>query len=57
MHYSLIITERADELLDECLNYLWNSLKNEQAAKHFLDGIDKLFDRLEDNPSFGFVSR
>ncbi|MDL2295455.1 type II toxin-antitoxin system RelE/ParE family toxin [Lachnospiraceae bacterium OttesenSCG-928-E19] len=50
MHYNLIITERADELLDERLDYLVNRLKNEQAAKHLLDGMDKLYDRFEDNP-------
>lgn len=50
MHYNLIITERAEELIDERLNYLVHKLKNEQAARHLLDGIDKIYDRLEDNP-------
>lgn len=50
MHYKLIITDRADELIDERVNHLINRLKNQQAAGHLLDGIDKLYDRLEDNP-------
>lgn len=50
MHYKLIITDRADELIDERVNHLVNRLKNQQAATHLLVGIDKLYDRLEDNP-------
>lgn len=50
MAYNLIITERADELLDSCVNYMIYKLKNRQAAKHFLDEIEKIYTRLEDNP-------
>lgn len=50
MHYDLIITNRAEELIDEHLNYLIYRLKNNQAAKHLLDGMERLYDRLEDNP-------
>lgn len=50
MHYNLIITERAEELIDERLNYLVHGLKKEQAARHLLDEIDNLYDGLEDNP-------
>ena len=50
MRYNLIITERADELLGDCLDYLIDQLRNEQAAKHLLDGMNKVYDRLEDNP-------
>lgn len=50
MHYNLVITDRAEELIDEHLNHLVHRLKNEQAARHLLDGIEKLYDRLEDNP-------
>lgn len=50
MNYNLIITNRAEELIDERLNYLIYRLKNNQAAKHLLDEIEKLYDRLEDNP-------
>lgn len=50
MAYNLIVTERADELLDKILNYLIYQLKNEQAAKHLLDEIQHIYDRLEENP-------
>ena len=50
MHYKLIVTDRAGELVDECVNHLVNRLKNQQAAVHLLDGIDNLYDRLEENP-------
>ncbi|CUX14924.1 type II toxin-antitoxin system RelE/ParE family toxin [Clostridium sp. C105KSO13] len=50
MHYNLIITDRADELIDERVNYLVNRLKNQQAAAHLLDGIEQIYDRLEENP-------
>lgn len=50
MHYNLIITERADELIEEGVNYLVNRLKNQQSAAHLFDGIEELYDRLEENP-------
>ena len=50
MAYNLIITDRADELIDERVNYLLNKFKNPQAATHLLDGISSIYDRLEDNP-------
>lgn len=50
MAYKLNITERADELLDNLMQHLLCRLKNEQAAKHLLDCIDAVYDRLEDNP-------
>ncbi len=40
MAYKLIITERADELLDNLIHHLIYRLKNEQAARHLLDGIN-----------------
>lgn len=50
MVYKLIITERAEELLEECVRYLIYKLKNDQAAGHLLDGMDKIYSRLEENP-------
>lgn len=50
MAYKLVITERADELLDNFMYYLLNRLKSEQAARHFLDGIENIYERLEENP-------
>lgn len=50
MAYRLIITEHADKLIDNIMYHLLSRLKNEQAAKHLLDGITNIYDRLEENP-------
>lgn len=50
MTYKLIITERADELIDACIGYILFTLKNPGAALHLLDGIEALYSRLEENP-------
>lgn len=50
MAYKSIITDRAEELLDRLVYYLLIDLRNEQAASHLLNGISKLYDRIEDNP-------
>ena len=49
MAYRLIITERAEELLEQRVNYILYKFRNEQATRHLLDGIEQLYDRLEDN--------
>lgn len=51
MAYKLNVTEHADELLDNLMYHLIYRLKNKQAAKHLLDGIDVIYDRLEVNQS------
>ncbi len=50
MGYNLIITEKADEHIDSLAGYLLGKLKNPQAAGNFLNEIDGIYDRLEDNP-------
>lgn len=50
MAYKLIITEKANELLDNSVNYLLKSLNNKQAAIHLLDDIERVYERLEENP-------
>lgn len=50
MAYKLIVTEHADDLLDHILYYLVDQFKNKQAAKHLLDELNKVYDRLEENP-------
>lgn len=50
MAYKLIVTERADELLDNLIYHLLYRLKSEQAARHLLDGIENVYKRLEENP-------
>ena len=50
MAYNLVITDRADELIDACVFYIINKLKNPDAAEHLLNGISEVYDRLADNP-------
>lgn len=50
MAYKLIVTEKAEELLDNLVCYLIDRLKNDQAAVHLFDSIEKIYDRLEENP-------
>ncbi|MBR6329195.1 MAG: type II toxin-antitoxin system RelE/ParE family toxin [Lachnospiraceae bacterium] len=50
MAYNLIITDRANDLIDERVLYIIEKLKNPSAAKHLLDGISSVYDRLQDNP-------
>lgn len=50
MGYHLIVTDRADELIDQRVGYLITKLNNTDAALHLLSGIDDIYDRLEDNP-------
>ena len=50
MAYRLNITEHAEELLDDIVYHLLFRLKNEQAARHLLDNIDCIYERLEENP-------
>lgn len=50
MNYRLNITENTDELLDHLVYYLIYRLKNKQAARHLLDGIDTIYDNLIENP-------
>lgn len=50
MAYKLVITEHADKLLDNLIHHLLYQLKNEQAAKHLLNGIENIYERLEKNP-------
>lgn len=56
MAYRLRITEHAEELLDNLVGYLLHRLKSEQAARHLLDGVVNVYDRLEENP-FQFPNR
>ncbi|MFP3153539.1 type II toxin-antitoxin system RelE/ParE family toxin [Lachnospiraceae bacterium ZAX-1] len=50
MQYKLIITERAEELLDNITKYMVNKLKNPQATDHLLAEIEHVYDNLECNP-------
>lgn len=50
MIYNLIITKRAEELLENIIGYLLNSLHNKSAAIHLLDSIEKIYGRIENNP-------
>lgn len=57
MAYKLVITEHADDLLDRLVYHLIYCLKNEQAAKHLLDGVENVYSRLEIYPEQFPVSR
>ncbi len=50
MSYKLVVTERAEELLDGLAMYLAVRLNNKPAAQHLLNGIDSIYMRLEENP-------
>lgn len=55
MGYSLIITEKAEELLDNILYYIVNHLKNPQAAENLMEEIEHVYGNLESNPKmYGF---
>ncbi len=44
MAYKLVVTEHADELLDNLIHYLIYQLKNGQAAAHLLDEIKNVLE-------------
>ena len=48
MGYRLIITERTEQLLDNCVQYLLYQLKNSQAAAHLLGSIERIYDQFCD---------
>lgn len=50
MDYKLIITDRAEELVDNLVGYLMYKLKNPDAALHLADELNVVYDRLEKNP-------
>lgn len=51
MVYKLNVTDHADELLDNLVYHLIYRLKNKEAAKHLLDSVESIYDRLVENPS------
>ncbi len=57
MAYKLIISERAETLLDNIVQYLVYTLKNEQAAIRLFNEIDSVYSRLEENPNQFPVSK
>lgn len=50
MIYNLIISEHADELIENIIRYMIRKLKNPSAALHFINSLDTVYDRLENNP-------
>ena len=50
MGYKLNVTEHADKLLDALVYHLVYRLNNDQAARHLLDKIAGIYERLENNP-------
>ena len=56
MAYNLIVTDEMNKLLENCVNYILRKFKNEQAASHLLDEVEKIYDKIEDNPGIYPVS-
>ena len=50
MAYKLKSTKQADEMLDGLIMYLVVNLKNNDAAIRLLNGYEKLYDRMKENP-------
>ena len=50
MAYKLVISERADEQIDRLVAYLIHELKNPDAAIHFLNELEDVYRRMEENP-------
>lgn len=50
MAYDLQIAERANKQIDQLAGYLVNRLQNREAALRFLDGLEGIYQRLEENP-------
>ena len=50
MAYKLVVTDEGEERIDEQLQYILFELENENAAKHYLDCIEKIYENIEDNP-------
>lgn len=47
MNYNVIITERANQQLDNIIHYIVYKLKNKQAAASVLDDVLKAYNKLE----------
>ena len=56
MAYKLIVTEEMEKLLDNCVNYILRKFKNEQAASHLLDEVERIYKDLENNPAIFSIS-
>ena len=50
MAYDLRIAEYANGQIDALAAYLVERLKNPEAARHFLDELDDVYKRMEENP-------
>lgn len=50
MNYDLIITQRAQLMLDRLVDYLMFEIESIQAATHLLDEIAIVYQRLKENP-------
>ena len=50
MVYKLIITKRAEYLVDNLIGYILFNLKNQEAAIHLRNSVDKTITRIKENP-------
>ena len=52
MTYRIIVTERANELIDSHIYYIYNILKNPNVAGHLLDMIENPFQFADSKDGF-----
>ena len=55
--YKLLVTEAAEEDLDEIISYIVNELASPKAASDFADAVQTCYDRVVQNPASFEASR
>lgn len=50
MAYEIVVSQHAQDDLDQALGYLIHELKNPPAALHLLEAVEKVYARLGDHP-------
>lgn len=48
--YELVFSSSIDNMVDSCMDYLINDIKNPDAASHLADEITEIYDRMEYDP-------
>ena len=50
MAYSIVVTQKAEQDLDEILAYMVNTLMNLPAAVKLMDDVERCYEKLTENP-------
>ncbi len=50
MIYDIVITERADKMIDRLLYYLLHKLCNPPAALKFINNLENIYNRMRESP-------